>query len=207
MCLSNLELFSDINSHLLRALRANTKLLFAENAIQALTYLSEPDLVGVIIGDEGVTKRSNSNVTARLVHYVEQGGAVVVAGLFPTFSNGDDFNRLFKHGFQLPWERGSYLRTTFHKNTQNDIVKSNPSLSASYSMKALHVKKITPESALYKADESSFTQSAVFPPTAITDFEESPAVSVQFGRGTISYLGDVNAEESSTKTVLAMLGL
>jgi hypothetical protein len=207
LCLSDPELFNDINGHLLKALDRKVNLLRAENATQALAYLSEPNLVGVIIGDEGITNRPNSKVITQLVRYVKQGGAVVIGGLFPTFSDGNSFDHLFKRGFDLPWERGSYFRTTFHKNPQNELVKGNPSLPASYSMKALHLQKIPPESALYKANESSFTQSAVFPPTTITDFDESPAVSVKFGSGMVSYLGDVNAEEASTKTIFAMLGL
>lgn len=199
-------MFGQVNGHLLKTLRDKVNVLLAENATQASTYLNTPGLAGVIVGDEGIADRSNFRAMNQLVDYVKRGGSVVFGGLFPTFISGNDFTRLFS-SFGLHWERGSYFRTTFHVNTENDIVKRNPSLVASYSMKASHIRNIAPESAIYTANETSRTQSLVFPSIPVTDFDESPAVCVRLGTGSVGYLGDVNAEEESTKTILAMLGL
>lgn len=207
LCLEDPELFDSANDHLLKALKAKTKFVRAKNATQASTYLGAPELAGVIVGDAGIVSRSNSGVASQLADYTKRGGTVVFGGLFPSFISGTDFGRFFSQNFGLQWERGSYFRTTFYKNTANDIVKKNPSLAVSYSMKALHVQGITPEYAIYRANESSRTESLVFSPNPVSNFEESPAVSVQVGNGTVGFLGDVNAEESSTGTILAMLGL
>ncbi|KAJ3561085.1 hypothetical protein NP233_g10412 [Leucocoprinus birnbaumii] len=207
ICLEDEETFSDINAHLLKALKSQIKVVCARNVAQAVTYLGAPELTAVIVGDAGIVDRKNSDVTSKLVDYVKRGGSVVFGGLFPTFVSSSAFRQFFSGNFGLNWEYGSYFRTTFFKNTGNDIVKDNPSLDKSYSMKALHVKGINASSALYKANETSRTQSAVFRPTPVTDFSESPAVSARVGKGIVSFLGDVNAEDSSTKTILAMLDL
>ncbi|KAF5349593.1 hypothetical protein D9756_008926 [Leucocoprinus leucothites] len=207
LCLEDEEMFENINKHLLHALKGKIKVVCAKNTAQAVTCLSAPELTGVIVADGGIIDRKHSNVVSKLVDYVKRGGSVVFGCLFPSFISGSSFGQFFSRNFGLNWERGSYFRTTFFKDPGNDIVKNNPSLDKSYSMKALHVRGISSSSALYRANESSRTQSAVFPSAPITDFDESPAVTIRVGNGFVSFLGDVNAEDSSTNTILAMLGL
>ncbi|KXN91921.1 RNA polymerase II-associated protein 3 [Leucoagaricus sp. SymC.cos] len=207
LCLEDEEMFNNINGHLLKALRTKLRVVRARSSTQALTYLDAPELAGVIVADAGIVDRTNSNVVPKLVDFVKGGGSIVFGCLFPSFVASSAFRRFFSQNFGLNWQYGSYFRTTFFKNPGNDLVKKNPSLSDSYSMKALHVQGIPAASALYKANESSRTQSLVFPSTSVSDFDESPAVTTRFGSGFVSFLGDVNAEESSTKTILAMVGL
>jgi hypothetical protein len=207
LCLQDEGLFNRTNGHLLKALGSKVKLVRARNATQAINSLDAPELVGVIASDAGIIDHKNSDVVPKLVQYVKCGGSAVFGCLFPSFIGSSEFSRFFTQNFGLRWEFGSYFRTTFSQNPANDLVKNNPSLSKSYSMKALHVKGVSPASALYKANVSSRTQSLVFPSVPVTDFNESPAVTTCLGNGFVSFLGDVNAEESSTKTILAMLGL
>jgi hypothetical protein len=207
LCLQEEALFNNINGHLLKSLKTKAKLVHARNVAQVSTYLEAPELAGVIVTDSEIVDRKNSSIVHKLVDYVKDGGSVVFGCLFPSFVSRSDFDRFFSEHFGLDWKYGSYFRTDFFKNPGNDIVKINPSLDNSYNMKALHIQRITPSSVLYKANETSFTQSLVFYPDPVTDFSESPAVTAHVGSGRVSFLGDVNAEESSTSTILAMLGL
>lgn len=62
-----------------------------------------------------------------------------------------------------------------------------------YSMKALQVKGIKPEVAVYQSTEDSPSESAV--------------VQTRMGNGYVGYVGDVNYEGGSSRVILAMLGL
>jgi hypothetical protein len=78
-------------------------------------------------------------------------------------------------------------------------------------MNALHDEGITASSALYMvdhmADDTSLAESFDFDIDPVTNFSGSPAVTTPVGRGWVNFLGDVNAEESSTSTILVVLGM
>lgn len=95
--------------------------------------------------------------------------------------------------------RARTIRTTFALNPSDGMVKKNPSLVPSYSMKVLHVSGLCPGDTIYLPSENARLQSMIFLPVAITDRSESPAVQTRVGRGYFAYIGDVNAEEGSTK--------
>lgn len=207
LCLDVPDRFDSTHGYLLSALRTETKVVYAKNAAQASAYLEAPELAGVIVGDAGITNQSQLNIASQLVDYVKCGGSVVFAGLFPVFISETVFNHFFPKNFGLQWEYGSYAQSTFHRNTDSEIGKHNPSLIAAYSMKAVHVWGVAPESAIYKANQSPDAEAESFAPPSDCDLNESPAVSARVGRGFVNFLGDVKAEEASTKTILAMLGL
>lgn len=201
------EFFNSIHAHFLNALRAKAVVVQVLTTADALSHLASPDLVGVFVTDPGIVRRKNAPVVAKLVEFVKQGGSAVVGGCFSTFVGEQEMNNFFRKVWSLSWKRGSYHRTTFVTNSPNDIVKRNPSLIPSYNMKALHMAGISPQDAIYKPTPDSRIQSLVFAPSQITDLDESPAVSRRIEKGYLSYIGDVNGENESTNTVLAMLGL
>ncbi|KAF8801413.1 hypothetical protein BYT27DRAFT_7174103 [Phlegmacium glaucopus] len=194
----NEDFFAEIHAHVLTALRDKLQVIQALTHRDALKHLSSPGLAGVFVTDPGIVHANASAVVNKLVAYVKNGGSAVFGGCLSTFVIPTDLNRFFKNAWGLDWKQGSYFRTTFTLNPSNELAKRNPSMATSYSMKAVHIACISPEMALYAQREDSNHAS---PRT------EAPAVCTRVGRGLVSFLGDVNAETSSTNTVLAMLGL
>ncbi|KAF9485618.1 hypothetical protein BDN70DRAFT_533975 [Pholiota conissans] len=186
----------NILQHLFSNLEKNAKVVYLRIqswASQALEYLDSPLLTSVLITDPGITKKLYARVVQKLVEYTKSGGRVVIAGLFSGSIGPLDFNKFIKASWDLDWTFGSYFRSTFSINPTNQLVHANPSLHKSYGMKAVHIANIEPEMAVYKQADAPA--------------KEAPAVCASVGRGLLCFLGDVNAEEQSTNTVLAMLGV
>ncbi|KAG6868431.1 hypothetical protein C0993_003108 [Termitomyces sp. T159_Od127] len=179
----------------------------ALNQIEALRILSSNDIIGVFVADAGITKRKNAQTLAKLVEYAKAGGSVVLGGAFSSFVRPKDMSTFFLKSWSVPWKYGSYHRTTFSLNPAHELAKSNPLLARSYSMKALHVKDISPDVVVYRPTRESRLESLVFAPSPITNLNESPAVRTRVGKGYLSYIGDVNWEDDSAKVLLAMMGL
>lgn len=200
------DFFTSIHAHFLTALKDRIKVSKASTVQQALQDLNSPNLVAVYLTDAGATRPKHRVLVTKLVAYTKNGGTVVAGGQFSNHVSANQFED-FTRAWGLTWTFGSYHRTTFSLNSNNDIVKQNPSLFASYSMKSLHASQILPEHAVYKPTENSYLQSLVFAPTKIEEEDEAPATHAKVGQGCFGFIGDVNGEEKSTNTVLAMLGL
>lgn len=207
LALENDGMFSDHHTPLYNSVRAKSKLVKAISAKDALLHLASSELSAVFIPDAGITKRQNGTVLAKLVEFAKSGGSVVVGASFSSFVRPTDLNTFFHKSWGLSWKGGSYHRTTFSLNKSHPLAKSNPSLLKSFSIKALHVKGITPGTAVYTPTEDSRLQSMVWAPEKITDLSESPVVHTRIEKGYFGYVGDVNGEEGSVKATLAMLGL
>ncbi|KDQ08531.1 hypothetical protein BOTBODRAFT_191674 [Botryobasidium botryosum FD-172 SS1] len=204
------DMFDRIEKQLKAELKKRAIALTARSVHEALQYLDSPFPISAIIcTDQGITERKHKRVLARLVSFVkESGGTVILAAQFSTFVEPLKMERTFKDAWGLPWKKGSYHRTThFLKPTRSEKLRNRPELEQSYSMKALHLKGMRPEDMVYGPTEQSITQSLVFAPEQITDFQEAPVVFAKVGKGYLGYNGDVNAEEGSTKVILAMMGL
>ncbi|KAK7037581.1 hypothetical protein VNI00_011073 [Paramarasmius palmivorus] len=198
--------FMDMYGEVYSALRKKVHIKQAFTPKTALSYMDSPNLVGIFITDFGIADTKHSQVLQRIVQYTKDGGLVVAAGQFSGNLCGPDDQRFFR-AWGLSWKRGSYHRTTFQKNQANELVKLNPSLPQSYSMKALHMAGIGQEDAVYTSTSDSRLESLVWAPTPITNHDEAPAVQVRVGRGYFGYIGDVNTEDGTTSVLLAMLGL
>ena len=176
-------------------------------AKEAVGLLSSPHIIGVFLADAYIIRRKHTRLLAKLIDYVKGGGTLVLGGSFSTFFPVGKFDSFFEKIWGVPWQHGSYHRTTFKVNPANELAKKNPSLLSSYSMKALHVKNASGNDTIYKPTSQSRVESLVFAPDRITDLAESPAVYTSIGKGHLGYVGDVNWEDGSTKVILAMLGL
>lgn len=196
----------DYKLPLYRAIMSRINFIRA-SAKDAKPFLSSPHIVGILLTDADITKRKHARLLAKLVEFAKARGTVVLGGSFSTFFPLDKSDSFFGKAWGVPWQAGSYHRTTFKVNPSNQLVKMNPTLSASYSMKALHVKNISPDDAIYLASAESRLESHVFPADNITNLEESPVVCTCIGKGHLGYVGDVNWEEGSTTVILAMFGL
>ena len=200
------DIFTSIHEHFLAALRKKASVISADTPQRVAALLQSPGLLGVYATDAAISRPKHHSLLKKLVEYTKNGGVVVAGGLFSNHVRPNQFPA-FAKAWDLEWEYGSYHRTTFSTNPANEIVKRNPSLAPSYSMKSLHVAKIRPEHAIYIPTKDSQLQSLVWAPSKITNLSEAPAASAQVGSGLFGFIGDVNGEETSTKTVMAMLGL
>jgi len=206
LSLSNPDLLANTNKHFISALRSKVRIIQALNARKALQCLADTNLKGVYVADEGINESKNSEVFSSLIGWVNTGGIAVVGSLFPTLTNGTEFNRFFET-WGLPWKMGDYLRTTFVLNRSIAQLSSHSAnLTSPYSIKAVHLKGVEAEDVLYAPTEDSRVESHVFPPSAV-DLSNVPAAYTRIGDGFLGYVGDVNAEEESTSVILAMLRL
>ena len=117
--------------------------------------------------------------------------------------------RTFFGAWGLPWDLGSYHRTTFAVNPDGVPAPLDATtLFPTASMKALHVKGAR-EHAVYLPTAESRVQSHVFAPEPITGdlADEGPAVFARVGEGYLGYVGDVNGDQGSTRIVIEMCGV
>ncbi|MCJ1422039.1 hypothetical protein MMC32_008408 [Xylographa parallela] len=146
-----------------------------------------------------------------------QGGTVLFCGNFSSMTRPSTFNLYFGSEWQLPWTFGDYHRTTMALNPAfrvstagNASFKFDPNttdLDAAYSQKAVHIKNAPRTTMLYVPTEDSQLESLVWQPKPISDLTQSPAMFATCGKGHVGFLGDVNGETGTTKTVLALSGL
>ncbi|KAA8641980.1 hypothetical protein EYZ11_004260 [Aspergillus tanneri] len=106
----------------------------------------------------------------------------------------NDFTKLFKKSFGLPWKNGGYHQTTF---------TFNPS---PYSMKVLHIKDSRPNEKFFVSVPKAKVASLVFGPSSV-DESQTAVVGAKIGSGFLVYVGDVNPEEGSNKVILTLYGL
>ncbi|KAF2156452.1 hypothetical protein K461DRAFT_265835 [Myriangium duriaei CBS 260.36] len=168
----------------------------AASSKAAITMIdSYPDARAIILLDSGIKHRA-PYLHKRLRQYAEVGGVVVHSGLFSSFIAVDEMNRYWDQVWDLPWIAGSYFS---HELYLNRLVPGlgTPGLKASYSQKALHLRRVEKSSAVYIPD----------PTSEEADHRQIASVFHPYGNGFVGYTGDVNNEEGTTMLVLAMCGL
>ena len=206
LSLSKPDLLADTNEHFLSTLRSKVRVIQALNARKALQCFADTSLEAVYVADEGINESKNSGVLSCLIEWVNAGGIAVVGSLFPSFTNGLEFERFFRK-WGLPWKMGDYHRTTFVLNSSiGQLSNHSANLTTSYNVKAVHLKGVKAEDVLYAPAEDSSTESHVFAPSLV-DLSHVPVAYTRIGDGFMGYIGDVNAEEESTSVILAMLRL
>ncbi|TBU44822.1 TPR-like protein [Dichomitus squalens] len=118
--------------------------------------------------------------------------------------------RPFLARWGVPWDHGSYFRTTTALNPAGiPAPLEEHALLPSVSMKSLHVKGAPRAHAVYLPTAGSHIESHVFAPDRLSgeEAEESPAVLASVGQGYLGYVGDVNGEKGSTCLILEMCGV
>ncbi|KAK0477443.1 hypothetical protein IW261DRAFT_1367081 [Armillaria novae-zelandiae] len=163
--------------------------------------LSPPTVVVAI--DAGISMPENATVLNQLLHYTREGGVTVCCC---SFSNHIDptMARSFFSAWSLPWNTGSYFRTTVQLNTTATGV-SLDGLPESYSLKSLLLLNVARNHRIYAPSSSSRIESKVFAPNEIpVDINETPCAYGPVGRGWFGYVGDANNEDGSTRVVVAM---
>lgn len=170
------DVFNSVHAHFLSALRARADVVQAETKESALQTFSRSNLTAVFVTDPGIVEKKYAKVLVKFVEYVKSGGTLVVGGTFSTFVRFPDNDAFFKKNFGLNWKMGSYHRTTFSLNpARPQRLLRGPTLAASYSMKTVHLKGISPDTVVYAPTAESRTQSMVFAPAPV-DLNEAPVV-------------------------------
>ncbi|KAK1252373.1 hypothetical protein MKX08_003560 [Trichoderma sp. CBMAI-0020] len=176
----------------------------AEKAFGLFTQCSQPH--AVFIADGGIARPSSEIINQRLALYAACGGIVLFGGLFAA-SRVDDLKKVFTQTWDLPWEPGSFHRTTLSLNEGAITSTIKPGLQASYSQKALHLYGVQKNESWYLPTQDSVIEEWVPRPGPITDFSESPIIYACYGSGHVGFIGDTGAEEGTVRCILAMLGI
>jgi ribonuclease HI len=190
LCLEHGPLFDSVFGGLVSQITSKAKLERATTQEAALSMLSqEPPPSVILVADAALTRQKK--VWERVIDRLREGATVVLAGCFSSMVNMGEFNRFFAR-LGLPWERGSYHRTTVSLRSGvvgDDLVSRLPS---AYSVKAVFVENVARSAAWYSSSETS---------------NEAAVVFAEVGLGKLGYIGDVNGEKTSEVVVLAMCGL
>lgn len=197
----------EIHDQLYRALRKNatvTEVLDARSANRALSSPTHPS--AILVSDAAVTRPAHAALLARLIEYTRGGGRVVLGMQLSNHFQLDTVGPFFRK-WGLAWDKGSYHRTTFGLNLAGVPAPLNAStLFPAVSMKAVHLKNVPRECAVYLPTPASRLESMVHASTPITGdkAQESPAVWARVGDGYLGYIGDVNGEQGTTRLTLEM---
>ncbi|KAJ7077890.1 hypothetical protein B0H15DRAFT_861325 [Mycena belliarum] len=198
----------DLYAQLLDSIRSVATVHFVESkaAFGSALKITKPSAVLAI--DGAITKEVNADVLQQLIQFTKGGGIVVCCC---NFSNGLNYRAGSEYfsRWGLPWDAGSYFRTTVHLHALKSVPGlSFEGLSPSYSLKSLSLVHVRPEHAVYNPSSSSLVESHVFEADKLpVDPAESPCTYAAVGQGYLGYIGDVNGEEDSTRTILAMIHL
>jgi len=195
---------------LMDSLRAGAlvKVLTGQPAFLKAMKLHIPHAMIVLHG--AVQDPSRAQTKKKLVQYANAGGTVVFCGDFPStapwYNSERDSVQVFAD-YGLPWISGSYLRTTTHLQAHVDGLDM-AGLAKSYSVKAQFLSGVSPNQRVYMASSASRIESKVFPSDFFPlELTETPSAYAKVGAGWLGYVGDVNYEDASVRTIIAMAKL
>jgi hypothetical protein len=192
--LKHKDTFMQVWKSQISALKEKIQVHVADTTSSALSYLASSSLDGVYVADEGVLL---PRILSKLVEYTISGGTLVIGGVLPSMAEGSQFATLFS-AFDLSWRRGtSFSREIWELRLDHDIAKRHPSISKSYSLKAVSLKGVDRHAVLYGGLQD----------VQAPDQLEAPILETRVGTGVLGYIGDTNAAPESTPILLAMLGL
>lgn len=200
------DFFNDMYEGFIRLLKTKAEFRQANTPEEArAAFNSHPKPAAILSADESLTVTTRISLVHDVLSYVRSGGVLIFMGLFSSFTRPPTIKTLFAR-FDLPWESGSYHRSTFKLNREMTHFEKS-GLAASYSQKALHLANVTYDDAVYLPGDESVIESNVFGPRRVTDSTETPAAFTKVGEGKVGYVGDVNNEDETTPMILGMCGL
>lgn len=151
----------------------------------------------VVCTDAAIARKKNQNFSWQVASYANDGGLVLLAGLFAQRVTAEEFDELFRVVWQLPWRLGDTHRdySKLNKNCANEIVMIDDAknLPAEVLVEAVYVKHVAEIDTIYSPTTFAQGQTTI----AITDI----------GDGFVSFIGDVRGEEPVIPVYLALCGL
>jgi hypothetical protein len=107
----------DVHSHMMDAIATKSRLRQAITAQEALELFDQNNSPkGVLVTDPGIITSRNNAVSEKLADYVRNGGTLVLGGLFSGEIRPNEVGNYMRGKWGLPWEAGSYHRTTMFLN-------------------------------------------------------------------------------------------
>lgn len=200
------EFFNDMCGAFVALLKTKADFRQANTPDEArAAFNSHPKPAAILSADESLTVSTRISLVHDALSYVRSGGVLIFMGLFSSFTRPPNIKILFSR-LGLPWESGSYHRSTFKLNREmTHFDKSG--LITSYSQKTLHLANVAYDDAVYLPGDDSVVESNVFGPRRVSDRTETPAAFTRVGDGKTGYVGDVNNEDETTPVILGMCGL
>ncbi|PIL32506.1 transporter [Ganoderma sinense ZZ0214-1] len=205
------EYMDDIYPQFYQALRKTAALTEVQQprAAQAALTGATPRPDAVILSDCTLASPKNSKLLTRLVAYARGGGTVVAALQFGNSAKTGALRSFFA-AWGVPWDRGSYHRTTTALNPSGiPAPLSKDALLPTVSALAVHLSRVPNAHAVYLPTADSRVESRSHAPERLTREQEqqSPAALAPVGQGHFGYVGDVNGEQGSTRLVFEMCGV
>jgi hypothetical protein len=190
---------STVNVSRGRSMPAQLSLLLTERASDFKTCL----ILGWGSGDETLAREFGSSALFReaLVTWVkERGGRLLIHGERIQTCCGK-----WPQWFDLTWQDGDYYRTDFKLMKEQHWARwfvSHPQAPKAINVKACMVRNVEPQDLLYATDEDSRSHSLV-PGFGGRQVEtgSSAFTLAKCGKGTVSFFGDVNAEEETMRVL------
>lgn len=207
LALDKADFYNDLHTDFNNKLKSHANVEYAATPDEARAFfnrtVNKPSVI--LAADESLTISTRLTLAHEAASYVRSGGTLIFMGIFSGFTRPSDMELLFSK-FDLPWASGDYHRTTFALNPAMKLLDTS-GMAASYSQKALHVRNVQHDDAVYLPSSESHTESAVFAPRAVSDRTQAPAAFARVGAGKVGYVGDVNNESDTTTVLLRMCGL
>ncbi|KAE9398291.1 hypothetical protein BT96DRAFT_920944 [Gymnopus androsaceus JB14] len=206
------RVLDDINSQLYDSMRKCAVVSpFIETVKEFKRQMSLSTPSAILVIDSAISKPNFALVLSQLVRYAKSGGTVICACNFSNHLAYDQAKGFFG-SWELPWDAGSYLRTTVHRNSRKVptgvVDTSFANLPQSYSIKSFYLINVHPSQCFYNPSENSHLESRVFHSDLFpVDPQETPCAFAPVGKGFFGYVGDVNAEETSTRAIMVMAQL
>ena len=206
LCLDKEPWFDETFQSLLIASRARVTVTEIDTTTAASAlFTANRRHPAVLVTDGTITTEEHSQLRLEAVRFVLSGGSMIFGFVFTSPAQLDDINDLFK-AFSLPWKSGPYSRRDFAVNAATRLL--NPyGLVHRYSQKALQLQNVEKNDAIYLPMANSRVRAFAFVEDDDGEPILTPAVLAGCGNGRVGYLVDVNAEDETTKIVLAMCGV
>ncbi|KAL9620937.1 MAG: hypothetical protein Q9160_004590 [Pyrenula sp. 1 TL-2023] len=190
------EAFTTLFADHLNALNAWAIVTEAKTKKEALTILkTKPQ--AVICTDGAVARKKHRNFAWQVASFANDGGLVVLGGLFAQSVSREEFDDLIKVVWQLPLRLGDAHRdfSTFNPNCANKMIMTDEArnLPEEANIEAVYVKNVAEVDLLYSPTTYAQGQATA----AITDL----------GSGYVGYVGEVCGEESLIPLYLYLCGL
>ena len=177
-----------------------------EDALQAL---EDPTLTSVLIYEPSIIRHKNKHqkLSRALAAWTKAGGTTIYGACCASFAPPLAIKEHFSTFWDKSWESGDYHRTTFMSNKDLQLKLPTEAHTPEVSMKALHLKNVAWQDAVYIPSGDSKIESLVFPATPVRSPGQAPVVFAPYHEGKVGWVGDVNNEADMVPVVLAMLGL
>ena len=189
-------LFQELFADQLNALESWAQVIETTTKKESLAALRKKPLAALCT-DAAITKAKNVNFAWQVASYANDGGFVVLCGLFALRAEPGELDELLKTVFQFPWRAGPHEEDlcSFNPNLTNEIVTVDG---------GRHVVREVRLKALFLKGAREVEK--VFLPTTYAQ-GQTPVCITDLGDGWVSFVGDCEGREELAGCLLAVCGL